>query len=217
MKCFRIRAALRQIGLGIALVSIVVLLTTVFSLLGAISCAVLLGMIMGAARQWRRQAILVSLVVPAVTLVLAQVSQALTARQNPVFSMVCFGAFWMAYLMTCGLILLERKQPPGPVQPLPGTSARAPGDTPGPAALAAGTAPAAPPRELALAELGGKWVSEIAGRDGHSHQRVIEIAADRFVLIDIDPAGQPRCLAKGTVQLEKPGHFPMDQKTDRSG
>ena len=58
-------AAGEQIGIGIALVFFVTLVTFVFSFLGTILAGALVGMMVGFARQWKWQFILVSLVFPA--------------------------------------------------------------------------------------------------------------------------------------------------------
>jgi len=167
-------------------------------------------MIMGAARPWRRLGLLVSLVFPTVTLSLAQMSNALPARQSLLFATVCFGAFWISYLLTLGLVFMERKQEPRPVArgagPAP-TADRTELNSRLESAAAVAAPLAAPPAEPNVEELRGKWLCETGGRDGHPHKKIIEITDGQLVWSDINPQGHHRLLAQGAVKLERLGPF----------
>src|SRR6266496_926693 len=103
----------KQIGLGFALVLAVALVTLLFSFLGTIACAALVGMMAGATRQWRWQIILVSLVFPGVIAGFMHFTKTnLTSQQNTVLPLVCFGAFWLTYLLTCALAYFEKRESP---------------------------------------------------------------------------------------------------------
>lgn len=209
MKRFPANTVLKHIGLGFVLVSVVVFLTLMFSLLGAISCAVVSGMILGAARLGKLRSILVSLVFPGVTLILAHVSHALQERENIQFSSVCFGSFWIAYFVTYGLVLLERKAPQPAVQGAAG----------GPAAPrehdaglpfrtdAASDSASQASGEPRLEELRGRWSCQTSAQDGQSHTKLLEIDGDRFALSTADPSGRTLSVARGGVRFEKLGPF----------
>jgi hypothetical protein len=213
MKRFPVMMLLKTIGLGMVLVSVVVFLTMMFSLLGAISCAVVSGMIMGAARQGKVWSGFVSLVSPAVALILAHVSNALPDLQNLQFSLVCLGAYWIAYFLTSGLVLLERKQPPPSARSNTLRGATAGGCEPGfptiPDAISsvAVAASRVPSGEPSLEELTGKWSCSTSGPDGQLHTKVMEIDGTRLALSITDAGGRTSSLAKGGVKLERLGPF----------
>ena len=214
MKRFPATSVLKQIGLGLVLVTVVVFLTLMFSLLGAISSAVVSGMILGAARTGKLRSILVSLVFPAVTLVMAHVSHALQERQNLQFSLICFGSYWIAYFLTFGIVLLERK-PAQSSAPSLSTNVVAPekcepvrGSETGTDSAPTPLLPAASPEpvgETGVEELRGRWSCTTIGLDGQSHTKVMEIYGDRFALSVTDSKGRTLSAAHGGLRLEQWG------------
>src|SRR6266536_2602288 len=72
----------KQIGLGFALVLAVALVTLLFSFLGTIACAGFMHF----------------------------TKTNLTSQQNTVLPLVCFGAFWLTYLLTCALAYFEKRE-----------------------------------------------------------------------------------------------------------
>ena len=210
MQRFLASKVIKHIGLGIVLVSVVAFMTLMFSLLGAISCAVVSGMFLGTARQGMLRSILVSLVFPAVTLVMAHVSQALQERQNVQFSLVCFGSYWIAYFVTCGLVLLERKAPQPSCNRL---AARVVASRESELGRRSGTGLAGgapfiePANDSGVAELRGRWSCTTIGSDGQSRTKVMELDDDRFALRVTDCRGRLLSIAQGGLRLDQRGLF----------
>ncbi len=209
------KRAAKKVILGFVVVFGVVLLTLIFSVLGAITCAVLLGVLMGSVRQWRWEALLISLVFPAVILTMAQVARAFPWRQSVSLSALCFGAFWVLYLMTMGLLWFEAKSVPEPEAVRPAKFE--------PPSLHKGVSifwgvPGQPPVDSALQELQGTWSYEELGPEGLARRRVLEISNDRIRLTILDHTGHIRFLAGAGVRLEQFGPFRtlkiLDPKTD---
>ncbi len=207
MTCSCTSAAAKQIGIGIALVFFVTLVTFVFSFLGTILMGALVGMMVGFARQWRWQFVLVSLVFPAALMASMHVSKnSVSLRDSLSLSSVCFGVFWLTCALTRAVALLEKREPyPSAeqvrLQPNPesATNTRA----------AALTVPPKPPRDSNLDELQGTWMRETVAPDGKPCKKVIEIAHEELALSLIDRAGKVRFLARGDLALEKFGTFKM--------
>jgi ABC-type uncharacterized transport system permease subunit len=100
----------RHIGLGMALLSAVTLLTLLFSFLGTIACGALVGMTFGARRQWEWQGLLASLVFPAVITGFVYFQKPnLTSQQCLVLPIICFGTFGVTYLLTHAAFHFERQ------------------------------------------------------------------------------------------------------------
>jgi len=206
----------KQIGLGIALVLSVALVTLLFSFLGTIACAALVGMMAGATRQWRWQIILASLVFPAVITAFTHFTKTnLTSQQNLVLPLVCFGAFWLTYFLTCALAYFEKKDDPSAepaIKPAGRTEASQflstaktqVEDNVITAPLAVRTAPSL---ETDLAELQGTWAWESPAVNGHFCKKIIEVACDKLDLRIVGVDGQARVLCHGDVKLEGLGPF----------
>src|SRR5512145_1925560 len=108
------RLMFNQMALWVVLVAVVGLLTLLFSLLGTISCAVIVGVMMGVSRRWRWQALPISIVFPAVIATLSRVSKTeLDWQQTLQMALLCFGVFWATHVVTFSLMFLER-QPESP-------------------------------------------------------------------------------------------------------
>ncbi len=210
------RALGKQIGLGVALVFLVALVTLLFTFLGTIAAAALVGMMAGATRQWRWQIILVSLVFPGVITAFMHFTKTnLTAQQNFVLPLVCFGAFWLTYLLTCALGYFEKRDyssvelPGAPatqsesVQPATAANTDAQCDvTVAPLVVRAETL-----CESGLAELQGTWSRETPGVNGQACKKVIEVARGKLAMSMVGLDGAARVVCQGDVRLESLGPF----------
>lgn len=211
MNCKPVRTAVRYLAAWSLVACFVVLLTLIFNFLGTILCAVLGGMMLGAMKQARWHAIPGSLLLPTVLLILLRVTKAeLSPLQSHVLALVCFGAFWLMFVLSAALVSFERKAQASPV--CRSEAAAAPGvrralDPAGQATSrhsAAVVSLAAAHKltgQLALAELQGKWLFEPSGPNGHAHKKVMEIREDKLVLRILDPDGRVRFQARGEVEL----------------
>lgn len=154
MNSFAIKAASRQILIWGALALIAMFLTISFSFLGTISSAVIVAMMMGATGSFRWQAIPISLVFPAVAIVLAYwFKHDLVWGKIHLLSWLCIVSFWLIYLITLGLMLIEKPtQVPAPLQ------ARAPSAPARPAPSQAKAAHrSAPSQEVASLDPSALW------------------------------------------------------------
>ena len=206
----------KQIGLGVALVFSVALVTLLFTFLGTIAAAALVGMMAGATRKWRWQIILVSLVFPGVIAGFMHFTKTnLTAQQNIVLPLVCFGSFWLTYLLTCALGYFEKRETSAAESAgklaarneaaRPATAA----DTVAEASVTA-AALAGRPKPLCdpdLAELQGTWSEETAGVNGPSGRKVIEVVRDKLALSIVGLDGRAQAVWRGDVRLETLGPF----------
>ena len=94
--------AARHILICLLVIATVALLTVLFSFLGTISCAALLGMMFSSIRQGKWKVIGISLVFPVVSFTL---SRSLGPEKNLLLASLCFGVFWCCYLLTCGMLV----------------------------------------------------------------------------------------------------------------
>lgn len=178
-----LKHGLTRLGVWCALVGVTVLLTVLFSFLGNLTCAVLSGMILGAARQWRWHALPVSLVFPAVILLLSHYSKLeLPPGKVYLIALVCGAAFWGVYGMAFGLSFLEKK----PDVPAGGASETAP----------------CVPREFRLAALRGSWTCEDAVTNGARQCKKLQIEDGKFALTVVERGGQVRVVAQGAVSVD---------------
>lgn len=178
-----IKQGLTRIGIWCALVGGTVLLTVLFSFLGNLTCAVLSGMMLGAARRWRWNTIPVSLVFPAVILFLAHFSKLeLPPGRVHLVALVCGAAFWGVYGMAFGLSFLEKK----PEMP-PGSTAETPVNT---------------PPEFRMAILRGSWKCEDSAATGSPQCKTLRIEADKFSLSVSERGGPLRVIARGDVSVD---------------
>lgn len=178
-----IKHGLTRIGVWLALVGVTVLLTVLFNFLGNLTCAVLSGMMLGAARRWRWNAIPISLVFPAVILLLSHYSKLeLPPGKVHLIALVCGAAFWGVYGMTFGLYFLEKKPEGSPGVP-------------------AATALSAKP-EFRLATLRGSWTCEDAAANGSTQCKTLRIEEGRFALTVSERGGRGRVIARGEVNVD---------------
>ncbi len=90
--------------------SFVLLLTFIFSFLGSLFCSVLAGMMLGAMKPHRWYSVPISLLFPmAIFLVLRAMKVELAERQINLVSLLCLGAFWLAFLLAAVLVSAEQK------------------------------------------------------------------------------------------------------------
>jgi len=188
MNRFFAGAVWRSVGVGAFLVSSVLLVTLVFSFLGTIMCGAIVGMMAGSSRRWRWEYVLVALVFPGALLVSLYIAPSdLEFEKSLMLALVCLGSFWMTYLLTLGLTLLERPAVsvaqadhehagiPGAPSALP-TKERAEGGEPrGNAAAAAGNST---PGEPELEEVQGTWVQEASKGGGRWCQPVLKLTRE---------------------------------------
>jgi hypothetical protein len=192
MSVAALRPAARQLGLWGSLLLVVALLTLLFNILGIITAAVATGVVLGASRRWKWQAIPASAVFALAGLALMQVAKAdLKLAQRLWMAGLSVGAFWGMYLLTLFFMCLEKA-------PAAGTGA-----------LPVGSAAPLEPRAtdetsppLGLRDFQGRWLCETAGRDGPASRRIMEIAEHRFTLRIQAPNGCARLVAEGEMILE---------------
>ena len=195
-----------------ALVSFVLLLTFIFSFLGTIFCAVLAGMMLGAMKPHRWYSVPISLLFPvSISLVLRAMKADLPERQINLLSLLCLGAFWLAFFLAAALVSAEQKArtTPGP-RPGPPSPAAPPQERQPAGERAAPMRWMAAPREavcarragLTLERLQGTWRRKAATGNGEAHEDVLEIKGRDLVLKEVDGAGRVHWAAEGFVGLE---------------
>src|SRR5271157_4800368 len=105
MSAKTLRTVCGHIGGWCAITFFVLLLTFIFSFLGTIFCAVLAGMMLGAMKPHRWYSVPISLLFPvAICLVLRAMKADLPERQINLLSLLCLGAFWLAFFLTAALV-----------------------------------------------------------------------------------------------------------------
>jgi len=198
-----------------AIVCFVLLLTVIFSFLGTIFCSVLAGMMLGAMKPHRWHSVPISLLFPAAIFVVLRAMKAeLPERQIDLLSLLCLGAFWLAFFLAAVLVSAEQKARGGPAAG-PGRPAAqaAPSELEpvvqrGAARRCMATALEAvsPERadELTLARLQGTWWWKAANGNGQAHEKVLQIQGHDLLLKEIDGAGQVHWAAGGTLKLAGP-------------
>lgn len=181
-----------------------VLLTLVFSFLGTIICAVLAGMMMGAAKPSKWVSVPLSALFPGVICASLRATRAeVSGHQILLLSLLCFGAYWLTYLVTSLTGFFERKAGPKARGAPVGAGGRCAGaggreGTEGGQTGAAG----GPDGGLSLQALQGQWSREMAGLDEEALRKTLDIAADRLTLSVVGPRGQISVLGEGRVRLE---------------
>lgn len=184
---------------GSVIVFFVALLTFIFSFLGTIICAVVAGMMMGAARPSTGRALPVALIFPAVIFTLLRsLKSELEARQIGILALVCFAAFWLSYLL-CALVLYSERRTPAPARGPTLCPPRAGGAD---EAGDAGTRSLERPAELTLDQLQGRWRRETPA---DALPMLMEITRDRLVLHTPDATGRLAVVAQGNLRLDGSG------------
>jgi len=203
-----IRTAGRYLGVWGAILVGVLLLSVIFTFLGTITCAVLVGMMMGAVKGARWFSVLVSLIFPGVIFGMVRTARVeLTPQQVILLGALCFGTFWGTYLVSAFLFFCEQKERKSPKLPAPapqpetlaqGGQVAATGCTPAAEPLGS-TVPAG---ESCLKQLQGNWVCEASDACEPMYRRIIQIKEAKLELKAIDATGQITLLARGDVTLQ---------------
>jgi hypothetical protein len=208
MNAVAVRTAGRYLGAWGAIVLCVILLSLLFTFLGTITCAVLAGMMMGAFKGAKWFSVLVSLVFPVVILGMARGAKVeLAPQQITMLAALCFGTFWVTYLVSAFLFFCEQKGKKPCKRP--GASAQNESLPQGELLTTTGCAPAAetrgftvPDRESYLEQLQGNWVSEASSPGEPLYKRVIQIKEARLELKAVDTTGRITLLAAGDLSLQ---------------
>ncbi|HEV2209003.1 MAG TPA: hypothetical protein VG167_09535 [Verrucomicrobiae bacterium] len=183
-----LRQAVRfVVGWSVA-VFFVVLLTLIFSFLGTIICAALAGMMIGAARLPRWQALLISLIFPAVIFTVLHASgAALTARQIEGLSVLCLAAFWLIYAVMWALLGFENAPAGASAQ------ARARNSVEAKAPCPSGSAhPICARDRLNLEALQGRWCWENPA-GAHGSQKILQVENQTLRLLTGGPDTRCAC------------------------
>ncbi len=204
MRAWPLKVAAQYVGGALIAAFFVALLSFTFSFLGTIFCAALAGMMLGAVRTHKWQAVPVSLFFPLVVfLFLRGMKTELDGRQILVVALACLGVFWLTYAVAAALFYAERKG-----QSAAGRQSQViRGTAGGPQAAAltsTGVARAAslPGRNgfLSLEMLQGNWSAE-PGAQTEFRNRQLCIEKEKLVLSVADAAGDLKILARARVTL----------------
>lgn len=186
MNATAIRTAGKYLAIYGAIGFSVVLLSVLFNILGTITAAVLVGMMLGAFKGARGFSVWVSLVFPAVILGLAQSARVgLAQRQLILLAALCFSAFWVTYLVSACVFFCEQRNMKSPQLVASGCT------------LVGG-----PARESCLAQLDGDWVSAGSSAGEPLYKKIIQIKEARLELRAVDACGHVTLLARGDVRLQ---------------
>jgi hypothetical protein len=199
-----LKAAARYVGGLVTAAFFVVLLSFTFSFLGTIFCAALGGMMLGALRTHKWQALPVSLLFPLVIFILLKgMKTELAGRQVLLVSFACFSVFWLTYGVAATLFLFERKGQPQAGCPTPNRSVPAARPEAERAARTAATPGAGKPKQngrLSLEMLQGTWSREASAHAQFPNRRM-SIQKERLTLFIVDSSGQDRFLAQAQVEF----------------
>ena len=208
MSATTIRVAGSYLGAWVAIVCFVVLLSLTFTFLGTLTCAVLAGLMMGAFKGARWFSVTVSLVFPGVILGMVRSARVeLTEQQIILLAVLCFGTFWVTYLVSAVALFCEQRDRKSSKLPAPapqhealalGGQATMTGCTP--AAEAPGAAVLV--KESYLEELQGNWVWEASSASQPLYKKMIQIEETKLELKAIDASGRITLLARGDVTLQ---------------
>lgn len=188
---------------------VVTILTVLFNLVGTLCISVMAGMMAGASRRFNWQVISVSLVPPAVAVVLGWISKSeLDVRRYFSLSAVCLGAFWITWLATYILMSLEKKSPQASGQRTSAQSGASHRLNTSPAgdgtrcrgAIVKADAAGGP---LNLDLLQGTWRCETGHPDEDSTGRVLVVKGGKFSLSIVNANGQARVLDQGDVTVTR--------------
>ena len=208
MNAVAVKTAGRYLGAWGAIVLCVILLSLLFTFLGTITCAVLAGMMMGAFKGAKWFSVSVSLVFPGVIFGMARGARVeLAPQQVTLLAALCFGTFWVTYLVSAFVFFCEQKEKKSPKLPAPALPDRT-------AALDAQVAATAcvPAADLlgstvtasgsCLEHLQGNWVCEASSAGEPRYKKVIQIKEAKLELRTVDASGRTTLLATGDVTLQ---------------
>jgi len=190
MNAAAVRTAGRYLGVWGVIAFFVGLVSFTFTFLGAMACAVLAGMMMGAFKGPRWFPVIVSLVFPMVVFGMPQGARSsLTPQQVLLLVALSFAAFWVTYVVSAFVFFCEQK----------GKKA------PRPRAASFPHEPLAQSRQAAKSPLGqlqGNWVCEVAEASEPMCRKVLQIKEAHLELKAVDGSGQTTLLAEGEVRLQ---------------
>ncbi len=203
-----IKTALKYISAWSMVAGFVALLTIIFSFLGALFCAALGGMMMGATKASRRLSLCYSLICPGVLFgVMRSQKTELADRQITALLLICLAAFWVLYFISAALMAQEQKSAssngklaPSARSELRSAAARLEAVPTEPTAIANNGNGNGKLVELRPEALEGQWRSDICDQNGRAHQRILEIKDGAAVLSTLDAEGHLHACAKGRLQ-----------------
>lgn len=182
-----------------------VLLTFIFSFLGAFFCAALAGMMLGSFKVPRWQIAALSAIFPLVLFALLRGGGAeLLVSQVVLLSVLCFGTFWVTYFVVRAVVWYERKGQPNAHSAKVASGKGVPETFPSPTQFSgsAGAANALPSGELNLAALQGKWSCTWAPPDLPREHKLLEIEQAKLSLVISDAGGRVKFCGSGEVKLQ---------------
>lgn len=202
MKCEPVKLVFRYFGLWLVLLVVVLLLTLLFNFFGTLSCAALAGVMLGATKHRRWLTLPVSLVFPGVVFALMYLSKVdLQGEKRIVVPALCFGIFWMTYLVVCFMAGFESKEAGSPVPS--GVAQATPAQTEGVVANSVRLPETV--ERLRVDQLQGRWRFESEQRGSPAEKKFIEIVNGRVVLRVFDLDGRMCSHAEGELSLENTG------------
>ena len=180
----------------------VALLTLIFSFLGAILCAVLAGMMVGAARLPAWHTAVISLISPGVLFAMLRTSKAdMSDAQVAILTAVCFSSFWLIYLMASALLRYEHKATkPASSSPMARANGRAEHRRPEKRINVPGVLNGAPNGALTLEALQGQWRC----RGPERQEKVLSIQREQLELIVANGQGRVSFATRAEIRLD--GH-----------
>jgi hypothetical protein len=190
MSSLPIKTALKHLSAWSILIAFVGLLTVIFSFLGTLFCAALGGMMMGATKASKALSFAFSVLCPGILMVTMKSQRTeLAERQVVILATLCLAAFWLLYLMSMLLVAYEKSGPNSNST----VAAKNLGTANGAVVIPA----------LRLAELEGKWWSEISATGGQNQKRILEIREGATALSTLGPDGRVCSRAQGRLKLEE--------------
>jgi hypothetical protein len=207
-----IKTALRYASAWSLVTAFMALLTIIFSFLGALFCAALGGMMMGATKASARLSVFYSLLCPGVLFgVMRSQKTELAQRQILVLVFICLAAFWAIYLLSVALMAQEQKVATSNGNPAPAEAPELPSAVTGLKHLSPGEPGPLGPGGAAITSLDllsealeGHWCGEVCDQDGRPQKRILEIKDGALILSTLDAEGQLCCCAQGRLKLEVP-------------
>ena len=205
-----IKTALKYACAWSLVTAFVALLTIIFSFLGALFCAALGGMMMGATRASPRLSIFYSLLCPGVLFgVLGSQKTELAERQILILVVICLAVFWAIHLVSAALMAQEQKSAAANAKPAPTFAPELQAAATGLKPLSVGPLSRLDPGATTTAfpdllpeALEGHWCCEISGQDGRPHKRILEIKDGALLLSILDAEGHLCCCAQGRLKLQ---------------
>lgn len=211
----------RFIGRGVVLIGVVILLTLLFNFLGTITCAALAGMMFGVGKQRRWQWSFVSLVFPAVIGSFLYFGESnMPLQQGILLSGICFGAFWVTFLLTIAAPYFERQYSSPPAgqavtsKALESRRSSAQLNEKATKPPAPASAEAKSSGQPKLDELWGMWSRDLTAGEPTRYRKVIEVTQSQLTLRILALDGEARFVCRSDVKLEQIGPFKVLRLVD---